>query len=162
MRTIKAPLVALLGLALLAALVAVAAPHGSGGGPIYTVAQARAGLTRQPRAWVGRTVLVRGQLIVAGCAGSCFGDAVLADTDDASKRLRVTWTTVNPMLTLLLGTPIVGPLVKGRIGGVGVYRVRLARQTFASSPSDLPRYFPYTNRRVYVTDDSGVLVDGLK
>jgi len=38
---------------------------------VYTVAQARAGLARNPRAWIGRTILVRGLVIqcrlVEGC-----------------------------------------------------------------------------------------------
>ena len=40
-------------------------------GAVYTVAQVRAGLARNPRAWVGRTILVRGLVIrcrlVEGC-----------------------------------------------------------------------------------------------
>jgi hypothetical protein len=37
-------------------------------GPVYTVAQLQAGLARQPRAWLGRSVLVRSNVIsiVAG------------------------------------------------------------------------------------------------
>src|SRR5437763_12150825 len=33
-------------------------------GPVYTVAQVAAGLAHHPRAWVGRTVTVRGTLLV--------------------------------------------------------------------------------------------------
>ena len=50
-----------LGMALLAGLVAaVVGRPSSPAGPVYTVAQVRAGLARQPTAWAGRTVLVRG------------------------------------------------------------------------------------------------------
>jgi len=50
-----------LGLALLAGLVAaVVGRPSSPAGPVYTVAQVRAGLARQPAAWAGRTLLVRG------------------------------------------------------------------------------------------------------
>ncbi len=49
------------GMALLAGLVAaVAGRPSSPAGPVYTVAQVLVGLTRQPAAWAGRTVLVRG------------------------------------------------------------------------------------------------------
>jgi hypothetical protein len=50
-----------LGIALLAGLVAaVVGRPSSPAGPVYTVAQVRAGLARQPGAWAGRTLLVRG------------------------------------------------------------------------------------------------------
>ncbi len=50
-----------LGLALLAGLVAaVVGRPSSPAGPVYTVAQVRAGLARQPAAWAGRTLLMRG------------------------------------------------------------------------------------------------------
>ncbi len=50
-----------LGIALLAGLVAaVVGRPSSPAGPVYTVAQVRAGLARQPAAWAGRTLLVRG------------------------------------------------------------------------------------------------------
>jgi len=52
-----------LGMASLAGVVmsvVVVGHPSSHAGPVYTVAQVRAGLTRQPSAWAGRTVLVRG------------------------------------------------------------------------------------------------------
>jgi len=49
------------GMAVLAGLVAaVVSRLFSSDGPVYTVAQVRAGLARQPAAWAGRTLLVRG------------------------------------------------------------------------------------------------------
>lgn len=130
---------------------------------VYTVGAAQAGLAHQPHLWVGRTILVRGRLIMLECAGGCLrSTAVLSDLTDPSRRLRVTWTAVNPLLAVLLDAPVASPLIRRRIGGIGVYRVRLVQQTFASSPRNLPQYFPYTNRRVTATDDSAVLVDGLR
>jgi len=130
---------------------------------VYTVAAAQVGLAHQPRLWVGRTILVRGRLIILECAGSCPGAAaVLSDLTNPSRRLHVTWTAVNPLLAVLLDAPVASPLIRRRIGGIGLYRVRLVRQTFASSPRNLPQYFPYTNRLVTATDDSAVLVDGLR
>src|SRR2546423_15581034 len=41
---------------------------------VYTVAQVRAGLARNPRAWVGRTVLVRGTMGVMVFACPYGGD----------------------------------------------------------------------------------------
>jgi len=130
---------------------------------VYTVADAQAGLAHQPRRWVGRTILVRGRLTIVGCTGRCLSStAVLSDPADVGQRLRVTWGAVNPVLALFLTVPVVGPVIRRRIGGVGVYRVHLVRQTFASSPGNLPQYFPYTKRVVAVTNDSAVLVDGLQ
>ena len=98
-----------------------------------------------------------------GCTGRCLSStAVLSDPADVGQRLRVTWMAVNPVLALFLAVPVVGPVIRQRIGGVGVYRVRLVRQTFASSPGNLPQYFPYTKRVIAVTNDSAVLVDGLQ
>jgi len=130
---------------------------------VYTVADAQAGLAHQPRLWIGRTILVRGRLTIVGCTGKCLSStAVLSDPAGVGQRLRVTWGAVNPMLAFFLNAPVVGPMIRRRIGGVGVYRVRLVRQTFASSPGNLPQYFPYTKRVVAVTNDSAVLVDGLQ
>jgi len=58
-RRAAATLGVVLGVALLAGLVAAVAGRPSSG-PVYTVAEVRAGLARQPAAWAGRTLLVRG------------------------------------------------------------------------------------------------------
>ena len=50
----------LLALALVAGAVAVQSQTVTG--PVYTVAQFQAGLARQPRTWLGRSVLVRGNV----------------------------------------------------------------------------------------------------
>ncbi len=60
-RRLPATMGVVLGLALLAGLVAaVTGRPSSPPGPVYTVAEVRAGLARQPAAWAGRTLLVRG------------------------------------------------------------------------------------------------------
>jgi len=60
-RRLAATMSVVLGLALLAGLVAaVTGRPSSPPGPVYTVAEVRAGLARQPAAWAGRTLLVRG------------------------------------------------------------------------------------------------------
>ncbi len=60
-RRAAATLGVVLGMALLAGLVAaVVGRLSSPTGPVYTVRQVRVGLVRQPAAWAGRTLLVRG------------------------------------------------------------------------------------------------------
>jgi len=60
-RRVAATLVVVLGMALLTELVTAGARRPSSlAGPVYTVAQVRAGLARQPAAWAGRTLLVHG------------------------------------------------------------------------------------------------------
>jgi len=70
-----------LGIALLAGLVAaVVGRPSSPAGPVYTVAQVRAGLARQPAAWAGRTVLVRGVAVESDWAtGPTTGQGHLCD-----------------------------------------------------------------------------------
>ncbi len=60
-RRVTAMLVVVLGMALLAGLVTAGTRRPSSlTMPVYTVAQVRAGLARQPAAWASRTLLVRG------------------------------------------------------------------------------------------------------
>ena len=59
-------LVAPLGM-LLASIIAVAAFVDVGRSPVYSAAAVQAGLARNPEAWVGRTVRVRGTAVAAGC-----------------------------------------------------------------------------------------------
>ena len=70
-----------LGTALLAGLVvAVVGRPSSLAGPVYTVAQVRVGLTRQPGAWAGRTLLVRGSAAQTFWAtGPTSGEGHLCD-----------------------------------------------------------------------------------
>jgi hypothetical protein len=133
-----------------------------GAGRVYTVAQVTAGLAHHPAAWNGRTLDVRGRAVIPLCsnAASCrLSAAVLVDLHEPSSRIRLTWTRVNPLLTLLLRVPYVGAL--GWVGGVGVYRVHLVRSVRVVPADDLPRYFPYTNRTALSYDDQALLVNGL-
>jgi len=61
----------LAALALVVAIIMATGQRPTPAGAVYTVAQARAGLARNPRAWVGRTILVRALVIrcrlVEGC-----------------------------------------------------------------------------------------------
>jgi hypothetical protein len=129
---------------------------------VYTVAQVTAGLAHHPTAWSGRILDVRGRAVIPLCPGtpSCRPSAaVLVDLHEPSSRIRLTWTRVNPLLTVLLRIPYVGAL--GWVGGVGVYRVHLIRSPLVVPADNLPRYFPYTNRTALSYDDQALLVNGL-
>jgi hypothetical protein len=157
-RTVVAAL-AVLGLAVVTGL-AVRQDHG--GERVYTVAQVTAGLAQHPAAWSGRTLDVRGRAMIPLCPGtaSCRPPAaVLVDLHAPSSRIRLTWTKVNPLLTVLLRVPYVGAL--GWVGGVGVYRVHLIRSPLVVPADNLPQYFPYTSRTVLSYDDQALLVNGL-
>ncbi len=80
-RRAAATLGVVLGMALLAGLVAtVVGRPSSPAGPVYTVAQVRAGLARQPAAWAGRTLLVRGSAAASFWAsGPTTGQGHLCD-----------------------------------------------------------------------------------
>jgi hypothetical protein len=150
---------AVLGLAVATGL-AVRQDHGAE--RVYTVAQVTTGLAQHPAAWSGRTLNVRGRAVIPLYPGTASGRpsvAVLVDLHEPSSRIRLTWTRVNPLLTVLLRVPYVGAL--GWVGGVGVYRVHLIRSPFVVPADNLPQYFPYTNRTVLSYDDQALLVNGL-
>ena len=153
--------IAMLGLAVVTGLV-VRQDHGAA--RVYTVAQVTAGLAHHPAAWNGRTLDVRGRAVIPRCpdAASCRPSAaVLVDLHEPSRRIRLTWTRVNPLLAVLLRLPYVVTVALGEVGGVGVYRVRLVRSTIVVPADDLPPYFPYTSRTTLSYDDQALLVDGL-
>jgi len=89
-RRAGATLGVVLGLALLVGLVAaVAGRPSSVTGPVYTVAEVRAGLARQPTAWAGRTLLVRG--VAAGSfwvTGPTTSEAYFCDPGSMAGHLR--------------------------------------------------------------------------
>jgi hypothetical protein len=99
--------------------------------PTYTVAQVQAGLLHNPRAWVGRTVLVHGVLYTAFCPAGAFCPympPVLADPGaGTANAILVYWRFTNPVVGFLETLPLVGPLIDRHLGGVGVYRVQLQR-----------------------------------
>jgi hypothetical protein len=98
-------------------------------GPTYTVAQVQAGLLHNPRAWLGRTVLVHGVLYRGFCPAGAFCPympPVLADPGaGTANAILVYWRFTNPMVGFLETLPLVGPLIDRHLGGVGVYRVQL-------------------------------------
>jgi hypothetical protein len=107
------------------------ANHLADSGPTYTVAQVQAGLLHNPRAWVGRIVLVHGMLYTDFCpaGASCPSmPPVLADPGaGTANAILVYWRSTNPVVGLLETLPLVGPLVDRHLGGVGLYRVQLQR-----------------------------------
>jgi hypothetical protein len=104
-------------------------------GPTYTVAQVQAGLLHNPRAWVGRTVLVHGLLYRDSYMGSCPASAscpymppVLADPGaGTANAIPVYQRFTNPVVGLLETLPLIGRLVDRHLSGEGLYRVQLQR-----------------------------------
>jgi len=112
---------------------------------VYTVAQARAGMIRQPRSWVGRTVLVRARAFPLGanCPPSIpwCTNVVLTDGDSL---LSTTPTLVtmaagparpDPLVSLLRRVPLVDRLIaqpqQVDWSHVATYRVHLSTQSFS-------------------------------
>ncbi len=112
---------------------------------IYTVAQARAGMIRQPRSWVGRTVLVRARAFPLGanCPPSIpwCTNVVLAD---GNALLATTPTLVamaagparpDPLVSLLRRVPLADRLIRQPQqvdwSHVATYRVHLSAQPFS-------------------------------
>lgn len=136
----------------------------TGATPVYTVAQVTAGLDQHPAAWSGRTVEVRGRAVIPLCVRTSpcrLSLAFLVDLDRTGRRLRLAWTRVNPLLAGLLRLPYLGGVVAGRVGGVGVYRVRLVHATIVVPAQGLPAYYPYTSKTTVAYDDEALLVNGL-
>jgi hypothetical protein len=128
-----------LGLAV-AALWAGRTLLGAGGGAtidrVYTVAEMLAGLDRQPDAWLGRVVRVRGMALSSGClAWDAGGSAPCRDRaayllgGDGASVLQVTGHAPDPLVAALRRLPLVGRLVPGplvvRWGALATYQVRL-------------------------------------
>jgi hypothetical protein len=135
---VKQPLVALvLLLSLLAGSgLGLGATQGNGTrGPVYRVAQLASGLHRDPGAWLGHTVLVRGVAGVATCTQPprrvLCGPLrfMLSDPDPAARWLDLTWTDGGPVLALLRRVPLLRSVVPApqaiRWGAVAVYRIQL-------------------------------------
>jgi hypothetical protein len=129
----------LLGLLLLAAgLAAVALLRPLGHGPVYTVAQVRAQLDRDPAAWRGQALWVRG--LIAGCPGllapyvraECRGREGYYLTDaavPATEPLPLERGSPAPLLAALRRLPPLGRLLPApqalRWGADAAYRVWL-------------------------------------
>jgi hypothetical protein len=106
----------LLGLALASGLAAVALRRPLDHGPVYTLAQVQAQLKRQPGAWVGRTVRVR------GVATKCFMllehgyfrclpllQPHLSDPDlEVASEPLLAWAAPDPLLAFVRRVPLLG------------------------------------------------------
>ena len=117
---------------------------------VYTVAQVRAGLARNPRAWVGRTVLVRGTMVVMVFACPYGGDGFKCgalrweelDPDAPGPQpLILAPAPASPLLALVHRLPLVGSLMpwpRPLREGPGVYRVQLRAPSHCPFPSANP------------------------
>ena len=116
---------------------------------VYTVAQVRAGLARNPRAWVGRTVLVHGTLVVMAFACPDVGGFKCTpiqweelDPDAPGPQpLILAPASASPLLTFLQRLPLVGssmPWAQSLREGPGVYRVQLRAPAHCPFPSANP------------------------
>ena len=117
---------------------------------VYTVAQVRAGLARNPRAWVGRTVLVRGTMVVMVFACPYGGDGFKCgalqweelDPDAPGPQpLILAPAPASPLLALVHRLPLVGPLMpwpRPLREGPGAYRVQLRAASHCPFPSANP------------------------
>jgi len=127
----RASAIAVLGvLACLLLLTTVAGAWG-GRGRVYGVSQVIAGLSRDPRAWVGRTVLVRGVALrlLPGCGA---GQWCLEGLYEPAARRRGPILLLEPgpadsLVARLRRVPIldgVAPRPQRLRGAVAIYRVR--------------------------------------
>ena len=117
---------------------------------VYTVAQVRAGLARNPRAWVGRTVLVRGTMVVMVFACPYGGDGFKCgalqweelDPDAPGPQpLILAPASASPLLTFLQRLPLVGssmPSAQPLREGPGVYRIQLRAPSHCPFPAANP------------------------
>jgi hypothetical protein len=127
-----------LGLAVALAAGILQATGGGAGRAVYTVAQLRAHLHRDPAAWVGRTLWVRGR--IAGCPGILPPAAqsvcrewdryYLTDTAaPATEPLPVERENPDPLLAALRRLPLGGRLLPAEQqihwGMLTTYRVRV-------------------------------------
>jgi hypothetical protein len=138
------------------------APGRAGAGQVYTVAQVNAGLARNPAAWVGRVVQVHGRAVIPiihDTVACC--SALLVDPNAPTQRIHLAWRAVSPVLAALLRIPLVKALVARRIGGIGVYRVLITRVSRVVPAPGLPKYYPYTNQTVIVSEDRAELLTDL-
>ena len=135
-------LVALIPVTLAVAWLPAALHPGPATGRVYTVAQILDATGRNPRAWDGRTVRVRGAiqpdlLLVRDSprppsvtlAAPALGYVPLADTGAAVSALWVTHRPDDGLVALLHRLPVAGALVPGprapRMGATATYRVQL-------------------------------------
>ena len=131
------------------ALVVFTVSHGVAAfGPVYTVAELRAGLADNPHVWLGHSVLVRGVVLGLSCppnASCAFALPVLIDADATGpgNYLPLSVGPANPLLALLRRLPLVGRLMPGpqllRWGRPAIYRVQV-REAVGTSPRETRPY----------------------
>jgi hypothetical protein len=133
-------LAGLLGWSLLAAASDIRATLALGG-PVYSVAEVRAQLVRDPRRWTGRTILIRGEIVpclavpsvgeqpCAALAPSSWQPESPTPLRAAIDLLPVVHASLDPFLARLRRLPLLGHLLPApqalQWGTVATYRVRL-------------------------------------
>jgi hypothetical protein len=116
---------------------------------VYTVAQVRAGLALNPRAWIGRTVLVRGTVVAMAFAcpdapgfrcTPIQWDELDPDVPGPQPLILVP-APADPVLAVLHRLPLLGPflpLPPPLRAGPGVYRLHLRAPSTCLFPSSNP------------------------
>ena len=131
------PLLGVLG----AAVLVVSAVHTSTSQPVYSVSQVASGLAHHPRAWMGRTVLVRGMVLLLNrdeCTGGHDQNGLdLVDglgapgTKRTALCLQVNDGVLSPDQERLFRIPLIGPALVGyqdiALGQLKTYRVVFPR-----------------------------------
>jgi hypothetical protein len=134
----RALLIASLGLVLAAVLAVLALDRPFHRSPVYSVADVRSHLAQDPRRWLGRTLLVRGEANVSGCREAAATlvlcaplRAYLTDPSPAPAVavLPLVAARPDPLLTLVRHLPLVGSVAAPpqvvHWGLAAVYRVQL-------------------------------------
>jgi hypothetical protein len=119
MRPLRSRLVALLSLLLAGLVVAAALSAGHGDqAPVYPVAAVQAGLARDPAAWLGRAVRVRGVAVLCVSSDSqsdpslcSHGSTYLLDAAEANQVLPLAWAGSDPLLAVVRRVPLLGGLL---------------------------------------------------
>lgn len=83
----------------IAVAVAVVMPRVSSSEPVYTVAQVQAGLAHDPRAWVGRSVWVRGTVVADVYAPSLAAQEVIPGSYTLSSPFIISASSCGPSHT---------------------------------------------------------------
>jgi hypothetical protein len=126
----------------LVALLVVALTRLFDRSPVYSVSDLRSHLAKDPRGWLGRGLLVRGEAIAVACAEDAGtpvpcapprGYLIDPDPSLAVEPLPLGWAGPDPLLTMVRRLPLVGPFIPApRVvhwERVAVYRVQLRAAT---------------------------------
>jgi hypothetical protein len=145
----RALLIASLGLALVAVLARVVLNRPFDRSPVYSVADLRRHLAADPRRWLGRTLLVRGEAIAVVCATEAGTPVLCAPprvilTDPypspAVVPLSLAPARPDPLLTVVRHLPLVSTVLPPpqviHWEQVAVYRVQLRPPADTSGGSD--------------------------